>query len=349
MKLNLRRSTAVMLAGVLSVSAAGAVDVQAKNVENVVIIGDSLSYGEGSYADLLADASSADVKNFSVEGGMTGDVLALLDKTEVQSALQNADVIVVNAGVHDIMDPFMAQAKEFMDEFGFQKFEDVFFASLEKHNMTETDLQLYYAQLTAAVKTNKDSAKANMLEIGDRLAVYNDADVILQTVYNPIDTIEKIDQLSEKRKFAYTSVCRVVNTTLKTSVNGAIDELALKYQYDVLNVHGAFLGNAYRYTYLNDLNSLPTAEGNALLSTMVNNMMTRGTGDVTGDGEINAQDAAAVLIYASEIGAGLESRMSKSARIVADVNGSKDVDAADAAKILIYAAEQGVGGKPSWD
>ena len=59
---------------------------------------------------------------------------------------------------------------------------------------------------------------------------------------------------------------------------------------------------------------------------------------------VNAADAAAILVYASEVGAGLEPVLSDEKWIFrADYNQDGKVNAMDAAAILIYAAEHGAG------
>lgn len=355
MKQNLMKLAAAMLAGVLSVGAAGSFDVHAEDETHIVVLGDSLSFGSGleegekSYVELLGELPDTEVMNFSYDHMTTENMLHYMNDRQMQSYLDSADVIIVSVGIHDIMDPFMEKAQGYMDKWGFEKFEDVFLASLSEHGLTETDLQYYAADLTTAVKSNRETAKANMLEIGERLSAYNDAQIIFQNVYNPIDTIENLEKLSDKRKMAYTSICHIVNTALNDSVNAAVGELSETYGYEIADVQTPFLGNAYRYVHLNELDVNPTAQGHAVIAEVLTDMVVRKLGDVTGDGEINAQDAAAVLVYASEIGAGLEGSLNEAALQAGDVDGVDGVNAADAAKILAYAAQLSAGGNPSWD
>lgn len=83
-------------------------------------------------------------------------------------------------------------------------------------------------------------------------------------------------------------------------------------------------------------------------------------GDANLDGEVNASDAAAVLIYAAARGAGntpsltgLGGDAEELALRLADVSGSETAvhqpDASDAACILLYAALVGGGGTPDWE
>lgn len=66
-------------------------------------------------------------------------------------------------------------------------------------------------------------------------------------------------------------------------------------------------------------------------------------GDVTGDGVINAKDAAEVLIAAAKIGTGKESGLTAEKETAADVNGDGTINAKDANIILRYAAAVGTG------
>lgn len=66
-------------------------------------------------------------------------------------------------------------------------------------------------------------------------------------------------------------------------------------------------------------------------------------GNVNGDNTIDASDAAAVLIAASQIGAGDDPELTEAQRKAADVNNDGNIDASDAAVILMYAAAVGAG------
>ena len=79
-------------------------------------------------------------------------------------------------------------------------------------------------------------------------------------------------------------------------------------------------------------------------------------GDVNGDAVINAEDAAALLIYCAEIGAGADASLDAPDGITpeqllaqADTNSDGSYTATDAANILLYAAESGASGSASWD
>ncbi|MDE7121379.1 MAG: hypothetical protein K2O42_04380, partial [Oscillospiraceae bacterium] len=66
-------------------------------------------------------------------------------------------------------------------------------------------------------------------------------------------------------------------------------------------------------------------------------------GDVNGDNAINAEDAAAVLVYAALIGTGEDPEPNADWLDLADYNQDGSINAEDAAGILVYAALYAVG------
>ncbi len=79
-------------------------------------------------------------------------------------------------------------------------------------------------------------------------------------------------------------------------------------------------------------------------------------GDVDLDGSVSASDAARILIFAAQKGAGGEPHLAEGendafAQYLGDVNGTgaaPEINASDAACILIYAAVSGSGRPPDW-
>ena len=66
-------------------------------------------------------------------------------------------------------------------------------------------------------------------------------------------------------------------------------------------------------------------------------------GDLDNSGEINASDAALILVAAANQGSGQESGLTEEQKTAADVNHDGNIDASDAAYILQYAAAAGAG------
>jgi lysophospholipase L1-like esterase len=354
MKNKMQKYTAAMLGAMMMLSA---VPVSAaQDSQNIVILGDSFAAGtalqktDKSYVEMLEDCANVNVQNFSKAGSTTQDVLSRMEQSDVTAALKNADVIVVNVGIHDIMDPFMAKANQYMDQWGFERFTDVFFANLADYNLDEMDLMIYNAELVNAAETNKETAAANMAAIAEELRAYADARVILQNAYNPIDTVENLADLSDKRQKAYNSICDVVSKALNESVNATMTQAAAANGYEVFDVFSMFKGYAYKYVNLSDLDMSATVEGHKLVGNALTaklGLVTRG--DVNMDGEVDATDAAAVLIHAASTGSGGTGTLSGNELVAADVTEDGEADSVDAARILVYSAALGADGKPSWE
>ena len=76
--------------------------------------------------------------------------------------------------------------------------------------------------------------------------------------------------------------------------------------------------------------------------------VTKALGDVDGSGEVDASDAAMVLVEAALLGSGGTGTFGASVKSAADTDGSGKIDASDAALILMYAAAKGAGEQPDW-
>ncbi len=72
-------------------------------------------------------------------------------------------------------------------------------------------------------------------------------------------------------------------------------------------------------------------------------------GDLNGDNEVNASDAAMVLTAAASVGAGDVSGLTEEQELAADLNKDGGFNAVDAAQILTYAAYRGSGGTADLD
>lgn len=356
MQTKIRYGVSVLLSLVMACSAAG-MQVSAEDGKKIVVIGDGISTDAGltgeekSYVTLLSDYLGAQVTSFAQDGYTTEDVIACLDQADVQAALADADIILLSAGSHDIMDPYAAQARVYQEEFGFEHITDLFGAYMQDYGFTsESQLVPYANELAKKAKQNRKTAQENILTIGEKLSQYTSAQVICLNVYNCMDTIENYGDLTVRRQIAYDSICNPIKGVLKEYVNVAYSQLATTYGYTVVDTFSRFSQKAYLYSHPTTIDVNPTALGHEVLAVetaIASGMYT--LGDVNNDGDINASDAAIVLVYAAEVGAGGTGTLDFMQRGVGNVNKDTDLNASDAASILIYAAEKGAGGNPSFD
>ncbi len=365
-----RQCAAAMLAAVMTLSA-GAVSASAEEeAKKIVVLGDSTvtgaqivrnadgefetTYLDKSYADLVAEGLGASMQTFAADAYTIADVIATMDEADVQQALAEADIIIVSVGLHDTMDAFMDTAWGFMDQFGFARFADVFTAQLADYGVGESDLQTYASDLTYAMKSKRAAAAEKMQALGEKLSAYSDAQIVCTNVYNCIDTIENLNDLTANRKMAYSTICNTVSNNLNDSqsgsVNHSLNQMAETYGFDVIDVHAGFKGYAYQYVNLDELDMNPNASGHAWIADAILAVTAElMTGDVDGNGAVDATDASFILQHAADIGAGGSGTLMGTQITAGDVNRDGMVDASDASKVLYYAAVEGTGGTPSWD
>ena len=267
---------AVLLAAGATANACPATVTASAERPSVVVIGDSivsgafLGEGEQSFADMLQADLPAGV-GFTVyaeDGYTSGDVLNLLDDPAVQGTLADADAIIVTGGIHDVMDGFMELAYQYKDEFGVEKFSDLYTMSQEDLGATDNQLISMSLALSKSVKVNQESCRDNILQIGQKLAQY-DAQLIALNVYNSMDTIENYDSLSITRQLGYDSIKNPIGDVLTKYVNAAYSEIADTYGFEIVDTYTAFAGLAYQYTNLDDMEVNPNAAGHTWLAAAV--------------------------------------------------------------------------------
>ena len=250
------------------------VPTHAQETPNIVVIGDSISTeaglpdGEKSYVQLIQDYTCLEIQNFAQDNYTTEDILLSINDAQIQEALSQADVIIVTVGIHDIMDEFISTANEFMTQFGFENFLDVFTASLTDYGFSD-EMQLipYSNKMASAIKANRESATANFQAITENLSQYQNATIVYQTVYNLLDNIENYDNLSVKRKAAYNSILNPAGLAVKSCFNDYLETFTKEQANCILiDAYSAFQGEAYRYTNLNNLEMNPSAEGHAWIA-----------------------------------------------------------------------------------
>ncbi|GEM_PF-1464687 len=325
---------------------------KAMHVQKIVVLGDSISSGSGlaenqkSYAALVEEYTNAQIQNFSQERYTTANVLTCLSDPQIQQALSEADLILITVGEHDIMDRFIKLSQGFMTQFGFEKFTDVFQANPEDYGIRSEDELLPYADLLSnALRSNQAAVQENIQKIHEELEHYPHAKIIWQTAYNPTDTIDFIDTLSDRRKEKYLEIMNSVKSAMDEALNHSIAQFAEENGHCiVIDTAAGFAGNAWKYTNLYQLDLNPSAEGHAwIANALIQKAALSRNGDVNEDSEINASDAAAVLGHAASIGAGKGGTFSEDQIKGGDVDGDGTANAQDAAQILSYAAAKGSG------
>lgn len=347
------RSVAAMLAAMMlnpaPALAAGAEDGTARKL---VVLGDRISAGAAledasrSYAALTAAYFDADVTSFASDSCTTADLLVQLDDPQVQAALSEADMILFSVGMQDIMADFTAQLIEYQNQLGFETLDELYTASRSDLNVSDDDLSAYSTTLKRKLEANQETCADNIRAIGEKLSAYSNAQIICPNLYNSLNTIKGLEDMSIKRQMAYRSIMNPAGWA-DDYVNASYTELAENYGFVVIDAYGIFSGRAYKYTNQMQLDYSPNVQGHSRIAQEIIHRITNAViGDLNNDGAVNASDAATVLEHAAVFGTDQKGTIRKEEWILADATRDGKADASDAAEILIYAAAVGIGETP---
>lgn len=366
MNTNLKHAAAAAAAGLMLIAAMPFTGSKADAAApKIVVIGDGISAGKGlsdpskSYAALTAAYYGADVTNLAVDGYTTDQVLTALDDPSVKAQLAKADVILFNAGMHDVMDPFMTEVADFKERLGlnFNTITDLYTLTREDLPISDEELISAGNDFSRALRKNRSTAAENITKIGDKLAAYPNAKVVCTNVYNPLSVIEQYAQLAEgsNRKKAYDVIKNAAEKSITGSINPAYQSLADTKGFTVLDVFTTFDMKAYQYTGLNAMAFEPNEEGHRLIANQVigslNSVLKKPettsttTTTSTTKATTTTTTAATTQTTAATTATTIATTTTPPApkRALGDVDGDKAVNANDATAVLIAAAKNGTG------
>ncbi len=351
---HIRRMTALlacaaMTAGVLPCTTAA-------DAPKIVVLGDSITLGdyfengEKTYLEIYADQTGAEVTDFSEYYGHTEAFLAKLDQDEVKAALSDADIIIVEAGMRDIMDPFFDELRTIADELELTDSKDLFTKPLAELGFKSANQLIPYSnRLGAAVRSNKESVQTNLAAIGDRLSEYTNAKVVFINTFNCMNTVENYDQLDGDRQTGLRTIINPISAVCSNYANKAIRETADAHGYAVVDAYSWIEKRAYRFSYPTLPRMNLTEEGQALIARVLDQAVSGyALGDVNGDSAIDAKDASDILTHSAEMGVGHAPILTGDDQKAADVNMDGAVNASDASTILVYSTSAGVGTAPTF-
>ncbi len=146
----------------------------------IVSIGDSLTQGVGDIKELggyipylkeklesQKDIRTADFINFGIKGNRSDQLLKRLDQSKVQTAIQNADIVIITIGGNDVMKVF-------------------------KQNLTHLKMETFLQE--------EKYYRERLTNIIETVSTYNNqATIILMGIYNPFmrwfADIKEMDQI----------------------------------------------------------------------------------------------------------------------------------------------------------
>ncbi|MBQ4224908.1 MAG: hypothetical protein II664_01190 [Oscillospiraceae bacterium] len=263
-------SSAVAAAVALS---AAAVPVCAAEKGSLLVMGDSITSGYGldgyvsgdntsakdSFANILS-ADYEDYTNLAVDGRTTAELLeAVTSDEDFQSAIADADDIVISIGGNDVLMPMLTSAQSIMTE-------DEEFLSLVADGTITADNILtevytrFGPQIVESIKDIDYSVTAeNISGIFDNVQDINsDCDIYILTLYDPFEGWDVVPELSE---------ASVASTA---AINECITSAAASHEnVYVVDVGEAFKGNAEKYTNIGKADVHPSKDGHKLISELI--------------------------------------------------------------------------------
>ncbi len=267
-----KRLSAALSAAVILLSCsvcAMADDTEYETVESpvpqkVLVIGDSITTGfalEGydkgrdkvaSYANLLkADfekeltAGKEDFRNKGIDGQESNELFEDLKDGKYDKDLENCDLVLISIGGNDLMHTLFRFLSG--DEKNGITLSDI----INEHSVG--DIVKMLSDLNKLLEEKLVEYDTTITGITDYINDKCDARIIVQTLYNPVDT-------REKPKLFMAFVRSKIDTLNEKMINNAKDENGNE-RYEIADVFTAFAGQGDKLTNINQLDIHPNADG----------------------------------------------------------------------------------------
>ena len=273
----LKHISAVCIAGVITlctgiIAIADDTDeyeiVESPVPRKVLVIGDSITTGFGlegydkgrdnvqSYANLLkadfkSELTAGEQKfiNKGIDGQEATQLLEALKDGKYDSDLKDCDLVLISIGGNDLMHTLFGFFSDNSD-YGIQ-ISDL----LTDHSVG--DLIKALAELSKVLEQRLATYNTTIAEIGDYINEKSDARIIVQTLYNPLDT-------REKPKLFMAFVRSKINTLNEEILANAKDAQGNE-RYETADVFAAFAGQGDKLTNINKMDIHPNADGHKLI------------------------------------------------------------------------------------
>lgn len=267
-KLISRNHIAFAAAGMILASALPVFPAAAADAPSVLILGDSISSGDGlkagecGYYDYVADCTGGTLTNLAKSGATTHDVIAVLDDASNKDTIADADIICISAGGNDLMQP----AKAYFETLA-KEGENLI--DTAKRVAKEGDAVKMITTLTGKLRTPRTQAIANFPIIAVKIRALNpDAQIIFQTTYNPFEMPDDYlvaSGYSEDTLKKYNTLMNYVNNN-EVQLNDAMKAVEGAKTADV---SAAFKDTGWLYDRILEKDVHPSPLGHALIAATV--------------------------------------------------------------------------------
>lgn len=232
----------VSVSALTSLSALAKTDSSNPGKENLVALGDSISFGynlgvnnnhpsKDSFPYIIGSSDNLRVRDLAEPGWTTVDLLNALNTSKYQEALKHADAITLDIGNNDLLHA----ASTILSKIG----------SNPNYSITSEDMQT----MTNAIV----QIKTNLPVIVQKIREQTSAPIVIYTLYNPFPTRTAQNALGEM---------------FIPTVNQIIRGTAFQAQLAVADAYSAFKGNELIYVRILENDVHPTIEGQQLLANL---------------------------------------------------------------------------------
>ena len=287
-RLMLRNHIALAAAGMIAAAAIPAVPAAAADAPSVLILGDSISAGDGlkegefGYYDYVADCTGGTLTNLAKSGSTTSDVIAVIDDAANKDTIADADIICISAGGNDLMQPAKAYFETMAKE-------GESLIDTAKRIVKEGDRVSILLAVNGKIKPSRKDAQANYVKIVEKLRAMNpDAEIIFETLYNPFEISPDVVKASGYSDEDYGSLKNIINghedylnnvmralsgVPLKNVLGDTIKVNEVEVEkvegVKVADVEAAFEGRGWIYNNILEKDIHPTPLGHVLIAATV--------------------------------------------------------------------------------
>lgn len=237
----------------------------------IVFLGDSIATGYGlegydtgkencnSYANQLAKEYKAQLdgkcetnsENFAIDGQTSEELLKALQSGKYDESLKNADAVVVSIGGNDLLSVFWQIFSQNSDLNSQSNQNDNIFAD----NFDWSKLIASVLDMTSNIDKKITAFNSNISEIAKNIKNKTDANLVVQTLYNPFEDFVEVKQIQD---FIADKI-KSLNDCIESHKN---DDGA---NYSIADVCSEFYGRNNELTRIQSMDIHPNQEGHNVI------------------------------------------------------------------------------------
>lgn len=233
---------------------------------NILFLGDSIASGFGldgydsgrencrsyanilkeKYSSLLPDDCKFEMNNLAIDGQTSSELAADLKNGKYDSELKDSDCIVISIGGNDMLGVLI----NVLAEMGI---------NADGSTPAEFNPKKLIAginNMTSQLNENLDIFNNNISQIAEYINSRSDANLIIQTLYNPIEKFNKLELL---KNLAGQKIDRLNEMIISHSSDENGD-------YTVCDIATQFTGKSEELTRINQFDIHPNGEGHELIA-----------------------------------------------------------------------------------